>query len=64
MIKINGKECDVEGMTVLEYLESANFDPKRVAVERNGDIVFKSKYAETVLCDGDVIEIVSFVGGG
>ena len=45
------------------YLENAT-KPIAIAVERNGDIVFKSQYAETVLKDGDSLEIVSFVGGG
>ena len=35
-----------------------------VAVERNGDIVPKRLYGETVLADGDALEIVGFVGGG
>lgn len=64
MVKINGKEVSAAGMTVEEYLAVAGFDQKRIAVERNGDIVPRSKYGETVLCDGDSVEIVSFVGGG
>ena len=50
--------------TVAEYLATTNYDRKRIAVERNGDIVPKARYDETMLCDGDSIEIVSFVGGG
>ena len=38
--------------------------PTRIAVERNGEIVPKRLYGETVLQDNDVIEVVSFVGGG
>lgn len=64
MVRINGNERNAAGMTVAEYLETVDFDQKRIAVERNGEIVFKSQFADTVLCDGDVIEIVSFVGGG
>ena len=64
MIMINGKEFDIAGRTLTEYLASADYDLKRVAVERNGDIVPKSQYGETVLTDGDNIEVVSFVGGG
>ncbi len=64
MVKVNGEELDVAGKTVAEYLSTTNYDPKRIAVERNGDIVFKSQYAETVLEDGDCLEVVSFVGGG
>ena len=64
MVKVNGTEFDVAGKTVTEYLATTNYDPKRIAVERNGDIVFKSQYDVTVLRDGDSLEIVSFVGGG
>ena len=64
MVKINGKEQDVSGKTLAEYLATTDYDPKRIAVERNGWIVPKAKYAETVLQDGDSIEVVSFVGGG
>lgn len=64
MVKINGEERDVAGKTLAEYLATTNFDPKRIAVECNGDIVPKAQYAETVLTDGVSIEIVSFVGGG
>jgi len=64
MVKVNGEMLDLAGKTVMEYLETTNYDPKRIAVERNGDIVFKSQYSTTVLEDGDSIEVVSFVGGG
>lgn len=64
MVKVNGKELDLAGMTVSEYLATTNYDPRRIAVERNGDIVFKSQYDTTALEDGDSLEIVSFVGGG
>ncbi len=64
MVKINGKEVSCEGMTVAEYLTGAAYDVKRIAVERNGEIIPKSKYDCTVLADGDCVEIVSFVGGG
>lgn len=64
MVKINGEDRDVAGMTVTEYLASTDYNPKRVAVERNGEIVFKTQYDETTLEDGDTVEVVSFVGGG
>ena len=64
MVKVNGTELDIAGKTVLEYLATTNYDSKRIAVERNGDIVFKSQYDTTILQDGDSLEIVSFVGGG
>ena len=64
MVKVNGTELDIAGKTVAEYLATTNYDMKRIAVERNGDIVSKTQYDEIVLQDGDSIEIVSFVGGG
>lgn len=64
MVKINGKELDIAGKSLSEYLATTNYDQKRIAIERNGDIVPKAKYGETILSDGDNVEIVSFVGGG
>ncbi|MBP3392585.1 MAG: sulfur carrier protein ThiS [Clostridia bacterium] len=64
MVKINGEERNVAGKTLAEYLATTSYDPKRIAVERNGEIVPKAQYGETILTDGDSIEIVSFVGGG
>lgn len=64
MVKINGALCDVAGKTVSEYLATTNYDPKRIAVECNGEIVPKAQYDAAVLQDGDTLEVVSFVGGG
>ena len=64
MVKINGTEYDAAGKTIAEFLETTDYNPLRIAVERNGEIVPKATYAETVLQDGDSVEIVNFVGGG
>ena len=64
MVKINGIPTDADGKTVLDYLTAHGYDPKRVAVERNGDIVPKATYPQVILQDGDTVEVVSFVGGG
>ena len=64
MVKVNGEERDIAGMTIAAYLATTNYDMKRIATELNGDIVPKAAYADTVLADGDSMEIVSFVGGG
>lgn len=64
MVKVNGACLDIAGKTIAEYLVTTNYDPMRIAVERNGDIVTKVQYSETILTDGDSLEIVSFVGGG
>ncbi len=64
MVTINGTAYDAAGKTLREYLESAGYDINRVAVERNGEIAAKKDYADTVLADGDELEVVRFVGGG
>ena len=64
MVRINGKACDAAGRTVAEYLADAEYDVKRIAVERNGEIIPRSCYDSAVLQDDDDVEVVSFVGGG
>ena len=64
MITVNGQSLDFAGNTVAQLVEQQGYDPVKVAVERNLEIVPKSAYASTVLHDGDSVEIVSFVGGG
>lgn len=64
MVKVNGVLFELDGTTLLEYLETTNYNLKFIAVERNGEIVPKGSYESTVLAGGDVVEIVSFVGGG
>lgn len=64
MVTVNGEEKDAAGKTVAEYVESAGFNVARVVVEINEAIVPKGRYAETVLRDGDSVEVVCFMGGG
>ena len=64
MVKINGTDTQAAGLTLTAYLTSTQYNPARIAVERNGQIVPKAQYGEAVLQDGDTVEIVSFVGGG
>ena len=64
MVKINGEEKNAVGKTVAGYLTESGYDLRRVAVELNSDILPKTRYENTILQDGDNVEIVSFVGGG
>ncbi len=64
MVKINGNDCDISGMTISQYLKATDYDLKFIAVERNEEIVPKDQYDEIIIQNGDVIEVVSFVGGG
>lgn len=63
-MKVNGKELSAKEMTVSIMLEEQGFRAERVAVELNGEICPKSQYDKVILKDDDVIEVVSFVGGG
>ncbi len=62
---INGEPQHLAApLSVAALLEVRGLTGKRVAVERNGEIVAKSRHADTLLADGDQIEIVVAVGGG
>ena len=64
-LNINGEARDVgDGLTVIQLLESLDLDPRKIALERNLEIVPRSTYGEVVLADGDRLEIVHFIGGG
>ena len=64
-IVLNGSphRCD-DSLTVADLVRQLALQGKRVAVERNGEIVPKSRHGETRLATGDRIEIVAAVGGG
>lgn len=65
MIILNGKETDgFENLSVSELLQKNGYRTERIAVEYNGEILPKSEYESTVIKENDVIEVVSFVGGG
>ena len=64
-LQINGKRVDLEEATrLLDYLEQVGVDPRAVAVEHNGEIIERDRYAEVTLGADDVVEIVRMVGGG
>lgn len=65
MVVINGQNVkDVTGISVLEVLNKSGYNTNHIAVELNEKILPKSRYGDTILCDGDKLEIVTFVGGG
>ena len=65
-IMVNGKARTIAGLVpnIAALIRELGLEGKRVAVERNGEIVRKSRYAETRLSRGDRLEIVAAVGGG
>lgn len=65
MVRINGKDApDVVSLSVLEYLKQSCYKLQHVVVELNEEILPKEAYGKTILNDGDVLEILSFMGGG
>ena len=64
-LKINGESRQFSAaLTVAGLIDELGYTGKRIAVERNGEIVPKSQHATTALATGDQLEIVVAVGGG
>jgi sulfur carrier protein len=64
-MKLNGEIFTLSAPVALQtLLEEHGYHSIRIAVERNGEIVPKSEYPSTMISDDDVLEVVSFVGGG
>jgi sulfur carrier protein len=64
-IQLNGETLELpEGASVADLIERLDLSGRRVAVERNLDIVPRSQYASTALADGDRLEVVHAIGGG
>lgn len=64
-VQVNGEAKDIpEGTTVRRLVELLGLTDGPVAVERNGEIVRRAQHPTEALAEGDVIEIVHFVGGG
>lgn len=64
-IQLNGERYDLpEPLTVSALLTRLDIDARRVAVELNEFVIRKAAYADTLVADGDVVEVVNFVGGG
>ncbi len=64
-ITVNGQACPLRAaQTLADLVDTLELSGKRIAVERNGEIVPRSRYADTVLDDGDELLIVHAIGGG
>lgn len=64
-ILVNGETRQMpQGASVAALLSALGLDTRKVAVERNEEIVPRSTYAAVILADGDALEIVHFIGGG
>ena len=64
-ITLNGEPYDLdEPLSVADLLLRLSIDPRRVAVEHNLVILKRPRFGETLIQEGDQVEIVNFVGGG
>jgi thiamine biosynthesis protein ThiS len=67
-LQINGEERDFSAVpvpfTLVALVDVLGMKGDRVAIELNRDIVPRDRWADTVLNDGDCLEVVQFVGGG
>ena len=64
-ISVNGEEMKVSpGFTIGNLLNMLELTPERLAVERNGMVISRKLLTETILEEGDKLEIVKAIGGG
>ncbi len=64
-IQLNGTEREITpAVSVRELIVSLDLEPELIVVERNRSILRREQYADVTVEEGDVIELVHFVGGG
>ena len=67
MVQINGEQQDdeqVPGKKNLAYVKESGYDPVGIVIEKNMEIIHREDFDKVSIEDGDVIEILHFVGGG
>ncbi len=64
-ITVNGEPVDIESeMSVEQLLDTVDVPPNYLAVEVNANVVAREQYSQTIVHDGDQVEVVTLVGGG
>ena len=63
-LKVNGEIRNTDISSLYELITDMGLEPTRVAAELNGNIIPRAEFKNTVLKNGDSLEIVNFVGGG
>lgn len=64
-LQVNGETRTCAAQSCLtDVLQQLRFNPRLVAVEYNGEILHRQFWAETKVCEGDRLEVVTIVGGG
>ena len=64
-IRVNGSDTEIENLTHLEDLvDSMEVKKQGLIAELNNNIIHRERWKETTIHEGDVIELINFVGGG
>lgn len=63
-ITINGENKVIKASNFAQLLEELELDSRKIAIERNLQLVKRTEFEQTTINEGDEIEIISFVGGG
>ncbi len=63
-IQINGRQEKLKQQTILQCIEAKELPARSLVVELNGRIIKQQQWANTSLAEGDVLELLNFVGGG
>lgn len=64
LVRINGKQEDVQAATLGDLLQSKNIEPQMVSVELNNTMIDRANLADAPLREGDSVELLFFMGGG
>jgi thiamine biosynthesis protein ThiS len=64
-INLNGKLTEItENSSILDLINNFGFDIKKIAIEKNLEIIFPNQYSSEIIKTGDEIEMIHFIGGG
>ena len=64
-MRLNGKDREIDsGLSIKELVKSLDLNPRLIVVELNREIISQDSLSETLVLDGDHLELVHFVGGG
>ncbi|MFO7885159.1 MAG: sulfur carrier protein ThiS [Desulfobacteraceae bacterium] len=63
-IHLNGSIVSISACNIDTLVHEQGLDPRSVVVEYNNKVIPQREWDKTVLCQGDVVELLSFVGGG
>ena len=63
-INLNGKQVETKSRTLEMLIPEHGFNPEALIVELNSELIKKEHWSETIIREGDTLELLNFVGGG